>query len=117
MWSGWINDYGAFLLHVGRSPGMGFQLDRVNNNGNYEPDNVHWVTCKTNNGHTRRTKIVEMDGEIRSLIDWCEEYDVDCAGVLQRLNRGWNVEKALTHPGINKRKRRRVQEERWKVGR
>jgi hypothetical protein len=45
MWDGWINDYPAFLTHVGPCP-PGLTLERINNDGHYEPGNVKWATRK-----------------------------------------------------------------------
>lgn len=40
----WRDSFGSFIEDVGRRPEPGMQLDRINNNGNYEPGNVRWVT-------------------------------------------------------------------------
>jgi hypothetical protein len=44
----WENDPGAFasyvLAHLGERPSPEFSIDRVNNNGNYEPGNLRWAT-------------------------------------------------------------------------
>ena len=44
-----------FYQDVGDKPDN-LELDRINNNGNYEPNNVHWVTHKVNCQNTRRAK-------------------------------------------------------------
>lgn len=40
----WIDDFEAFFEHVGRKPSAKHSIDRINNNGNYEPGNVKWST-------------------------------------------------------------------------
>lgn len=50
----WFNDYFVFLAHVGPRP-EGMSLDRIDNNGNYEPGNVRWAT-PLEQRHNRRAK-------------------------------------------------------------
>lgn len=40
----WLDSFDAFLAHVGPRPSKGYSLERINNNGNYEPGNVKWAT-------------------------------------------------------------------------
>jgi hypothetical protein len=42
----WINSYECFLQDVGRAPSPKHSIDRINNNGSYEPSNCRWATAK-----------------------------------------------------------------------
>lgn len=51
----WRNSFGAFFAYIGRRP-PGLTLDRVNNDGNYEPGNIRWATRKQQQNNTRRNR-------------------------------------------------------------
>ena len=77
----------------------GLEIDREDNDGGYEPSNCRWVTHRQNNWNTRRSRLCEINGEIKSLAEWCEIYNMDYALVHWRIHHGrWDVEKALTMP-------------------
>ena len=65
----WVNDYTKFrnwALNNGYQEGL--TIDRINNNGNYEPTNCQWLTSKENTRKRSSTKVsLEISNEIRSL--------------------------------------------------
>lgn len=53
----WMNDFSAFFSHIGKAPdGVRISIDRINNEGNYEPGNVRWATPREQIMNRRNTK-------------------------------------------------------------
>lgn len=51
----WKASFAAFFAHVGLRPHPSMSIDRINNDGNYEPGNVRWATRTMQNNNTRKT--------------------------------------------------------------
>lgn len=49
----WVNDFTAFFDYVGLRPSSKHSLDRIDNDGNYEPGNVRWATRSVQNANKR----------------------------------------------------------------
>lgn len=59
----WAEDFMAFYLDMGQRPTNKHQIDRINNNGGYEPDNCRWVTNAENQRNTRVSRIWVVNGD------------------------------------------------------
>lgn len=55
----WINNFPEFLKYVGQKPSSFHVIDRINNNGNYEPGNIRWATKNQSLGNTRNSNYRE----------------------------------------------------------
>lgn len=95
----WVSNPDSFVewsLSHGYDDGLA--IDRIDNDGNYEPGNCRWVTAAENNQNRRSSRFFTIDGEKRNLQQWCDFYGVPRSMVDRRLKLGWDIEKALTTP-------------------
>jgi hypothetical protein len=93
----WSNDRTAFISW---SNSNGFadhlQLDRRDNDKGYSPDNCRWVSPKENCRNTSRNRQILYDGQIKTLIEWCELLKIDYRKAHDRLKRGWLATEAFS---------------------
>lgn len=84
-----------FLEDMGEPPTNKHQIDRINNDGNYNKNNCEWVTPKQNSRNSRSNRLIEFDGKTQCISAWAEELDMNYNTLLSRLNR-WSIAKSLT---------------------
>jgi hypothetical protein len=72
----WRLDFAAFLRDVGPRPSPKHSIDRINNDGHYEPGNVRWATQTEQNRNTRQVVWVEHEGRRMSLAEFAERVGV-----------------------------------------
>ncbi len=84
---------------MGQRPSSKHSLDRINNDGNYEKVNCHWVLQKQQCRNKRNNRIIEFRGQSHSVVEWAEIVNMRSKVISDRLNKlHWSVELALTTP-------------------
>lgn len=83
----WINSFEQFLSDMGPRP-KGTTIDRINNNGNYEPSNCRWATAKEQANNLRTTRFFEADGIRDTVSGWCDRLGIERHMIENGLRRG-----------------------------
>lgn len=95
----WGESFSSFLADMGHRP-TGMSIERIDNNGNYEPSNCRWATRIQQNNNRRNNRKVTAFGRTLTLAEWSRETGVNYSALRSRLDRGWPVETALSHRNI-----------------
>lgn len=106
----WKNDFTKFYdWSISNGYQENLTIDRIDNDGNYEPSNCRWVTVKTQNRNARSNHLITFKGETHCIIEWAEITGLTRGCISNRLRYGWSIEDTLTKPkgynqGISKDK-------------
>jgi len=101
----WKNSFIAFYkwsMENGYSDEL--TIDRVDNNGNYEPSNCRWATLKEQANNTRRSHFITLDGETHTITEWSEKLGIERGVIKDRIDKlHWTPEQALSIPVLKRK--------------
>lgn len=110
MYEPWVSDVAAFVTYAATLPGYGepmASLDRIDNDGNYEPGNLRWASQREQSNNRNRTLSAEYEGEVLPLSVIAERAGVSYMNVFRRYKQGLRGVQLVTNQPIGRKPTRR----------
>lgn len=97
----WKNSYVAFKAWaIANGYKAGLSIDRVNNDGIYEPSNCKWSNSFEQNNNFSRNHFITYQGITKSICEWARMVNIHHNTLDYRIKKGWDIGKALNYPDI-----------------
>ena len=91
-----LSGYECFEYDLGKRPSPQHSVERIDNDGDYEPGNCRWATPKEQSNNTRRNITIEMDGKSYTFAAACDAFGLSYNHLYKRVTRkGWTLAQVL----------------------
>ena len=94
-WKNSIESFIKWAYENGYSDGL--TIDRIDNDGDYCPENCRWVDYKQQSNNRRSNRMYTYNGKTQNLKQWCEEFGLPYPRIHRRIKLGWDFEEAVEY--------------------
>ena len=96
----WLGEDGFrnFIEAMGLRPNKEYSLDRIDNNGNYEPSNCRWTTMKEQSNNQEKNIKITYRGLTKTLAEWADYTGMNYDHIRSRYRKGWDTKSILESP-------------------
>jgi hypothetical protein len=91
----WDKSFEKFFSDMGPRPTSRHTIERINTNGDYEPQNTKWDTYKNQQRNRRNNHIIEVDGVSKCLTEWADISGINWSTIRKRIVLGWEPKDAV----------------------
>lgn len=92
----WRRSFETFLRDMGLKPSSKHTIERIDNDGDYEPDNCQWAMMKEQARNKRNNVLLTHEGRMKCVAEWAEELGLSPTMIYKRLYRGWDCKRVLS---------------------
>lgn len=95
----WRFDFGSFYdWSMGHGYADNLSIDRIDNGGNYCPENCRWVDATTQCNNKSNNRLISANGETHTVSEWASILGANNTLLAARLDRGWSDESTINTP-------------------
>lgn len=95
----WDSDFRNFFADMGPRPSLEYTLDRIDNDGDYEPGNCRWATRIIQQTNRRKARLFSAFGKSQTASEWGRQTGLSRNLIFMRIAKyGWPVERAVSEP-------------------
>ena len=90
------SSFELFLEDMGYPPSTNHTIERIDVNGDYNPNNCKWATSKEQARNKTNNKLYEHDGKKMILVDWSKYLSIRLITLRKRLDANWPLDRVFS---------------------